>query len=1051
LLLVACCLAAASAQAPTGVVLGTITDATGQILQGAGVVAVNARTGAERRTTTDATGRYEIPLLPPGTYRVEAEFRGFRKAIREGIELQVDHDAVVDVTLEVGPFGQSVLVVASAPLLDVRSAGLGTVVDNRKVVELPLNGRDFFQLSTLVPGVVPQVEGSQNAAAGGAVSIDGAREQSNNFLLDGVDNNDQAINQIVVRPVMDAVEEFKVQTTTYAAEYGRSGGGQFNFVTKSGTNTWRSSAYEFLRNASLDARNRFDDPDAPIPPFKRNQFGATVGGPLQRDRWFVFGNYEGQRVRKAFTRVATVPPVSWRNGDFSGLLTGHVDPRTGLDSGQLFDPRTGMPVPDNRIAPSAMSPAGAALAAFYPLPDDPNAPGPSGATVAPVGLNDVNQALVKVDRVAGGRQVFARYSLANESQFNPFDPFIDPTNVPGFGSDVHTRGQNLAAGLTHVLSDRAVFELRLGFNRFTSAIIQEHQDDDVTGRLGIRGVAEGPGQTGRPGILLGILDPLSAPYNTPQDRRGTTLQAAGSVTWLRGPHSLRAGGDIRQFDLDFFLDLFARGSFTFVGLSGNPFADLLMGVPFVSLRQNPDAVSDTRLRTRALTAYLQDDWKIGQHLTLNLGLRYELTQPPYEAENRFSFPDLASGTFVQAGTQGVPRAGYGWDRNDLAPRIGAAWQPFGRADTVVRGGYGVFYDAGILNLNTLPRYNPPQFGFDIVVGPRPLEDAFGSGVSAFNQVNTIETPFKDAFYHEFSISVQRELQPDLLVEAAYVGSRGRNLPIFIDLNQGRAGGPPFPNPAFGPVIAASSSGRSNYDALQLRVERRFVRGFSLLGAYTLSRSRDVASSLFGVNAASVVPQDSANLDAEWGPSDFDTPQRLAVSTIWELPLGAGRRFLDGRGALTRVLSNWEVAAIGAFQSGRPFTVHYGPSVNFSGTSNGSNGGPGRDRPNQTGNPKVANPTAAEWFDPAAFTPAVGAFGDVGRNSLRGDGLANVDVGLHRRWPFGSRFVQVRLEVFNLFNSVHYFLPVSDLANASAGQVLRAADARQVQLGLKLQF
>lgn len=1050
-LVVALCSARLSAQGGTGIILGTVMDETRQVLPAAAVRVINEGTGAERHTTTDEAGRYEVRLLPPARYRVEVEFPGFKRMVRDGVQLQVDHTAVVDLTLSIGPIQEQVLVVANAPLLNARSAGLGTVVDNAKVLELPLNGRDFFQLTTLVPGVVPQVEGSQNASAGGAVSINGAREQSNNFLLDGVDNNDLAINQIVVAPSVDSVEEFKVQTSTYGAEYGRSGGGQFNFVTRSGTNEWRASGYEFLRNAALDARNAFDDPARPIPQFQRNQFGATVGGPLRRQQWFLFSSYEGQRVRKAFTRVATVPPLAWRAGDFSSLLTGHVDPRTGLDSGQLFDLRSGFPLPGNRIPPPALNPAGAALLNLYPAPDDAGAAGPSSATVAPVGRSDVNQITVKVDRVEGRRQWFARYSLANERRFNPFDPFIDPTNVPGSGTRNLNRGQNFAAGLTHVVGDRAVYEVRIGVNRFLGAITQEHQADDFTRTLAIQGVASTPRQGGLPGIVLGLVDPIGEPYNTPQERRGTTVQGGASAAWTRGAHSFKAGADLRRFSLDFFLDLFARGSFTFVGLSGNPVADLLMGVPFVSLRQNPLVNSETSLRTAAFNAFWQDDWQVRDDLTLNLGLRYEFNQPPYETEGRFSVPDLTTGGFVQAGTGDVPRGGYRPDRNNLAPRFGVAWKPLGRSATVVRGGYGIYYDAGILNLNTLPRFNPPQFAFDVVVGPRPLQDAFAAGAVAFNQVNTLDHDLRDAYYHQFSAGVQRELRPDLLVEAAYVGSRGRKLPVFLDVNQGPAGGPPFRNPAFGPVIAADSRGRSTYDALQLRLDRRFVRGFSLLAAYTWSASRDMASALFGVKATSVVPQNSFDVDAEWGPSDFDTPHRLSVSAIWQLPLGPGQRFLNDGGVLSRVLANWELTGIAAVQSGRPFTVYYGPSANFSGTSNGSNGGPGRDRPNQVGDPDVPHPTRTRWFDPAAFAPAPNAFGNTGRNSLRGDRLANVDLGAYRRVRLGAATAQLRIEIFNLFNDTHYALPISDLTSASAGQVVRAADARQLQLGIKLQF
>ena len=333
---------------------------------------------------------------------------------------------------------------------------MGTLVDTRKIAGLPLNGRDFFQLASLVPGAQLPAGGSQNSTLGGAVSINGAREQANNFLLDGVDNNDLYINQIVVPPALDSVQEFKIQSGSYNAEYGRSAGGQFNVVTKGGTNAWRGSAYGFFRDETLDARNYFDDPDRPIPEFGRQQFGVTFGGPLQRDRLFVFGSYEGTRVDKAYTRVATVPPMAWRQGDFSSLLTGRVNPATGLDYGQLFNPYTRMPFFGNVIPSAYIDPAGAAILDFYPVPDNPAAASPSSAIVAPVGRDNLDQTMVKVDRSVGAGRLFARYSYLRQDRFNPFDLLMDQTNVPGFGSNNRNRGQNVAIGWTRAIGKLGV-------------------------------------------------------------------------------------------------------------------------------------------------------------------------------------------------------------------------------------------------------------------------------------------------------------------------------------------------------------------------------------------------------------------------------------------------------------------------------------------------------------------------------------------------------------------------------------------------------------------
>lgn len=1044
----------AVAQSATGSLLGTVMDQTGGVLPGATVTIIDEGTGVARTLTTDAAGTYELPLLPPGEYRVEAEFPGFKRGVRSGIGLQVNQRAVILLVLEVGSTAEEVLVIADAPLVESRSAGIGTVVDSAKVLELPLNGRDFFQLVTLVPGAVPAAEGSQNSSAGGAVSINGAREQSNSFLLDGVDNNEIGINQIVVPPPVDAVREFKVQSSTYAAEFGRSGGGQFNFVTRSGTNAFHGGAYEFVRNAALDGKNFFDDKTRETPQFQRHQYGATLGGPVSRGRLFFFGNFEGQRIRQTFTRIAIVPPLAWRNGDFSRLLTGRLNPATGLDAGQLVDPRTGLPLPGNIIPPALRDAAGAAILGFYPAPDDPAAGGPTDARVSPRGWTDVDQLALRIDQIVSARsQLFYRYNVRNHDRFNPFDPLFDPTNVPGFGSINDDRTQSLAVGWTRSIGSRAFNDFRFGFSRYRAGLFQENRGRDVAGELGITGLLTGANDVGRPGIVVGITDALLDPITLPQERRTTTLQFVDAFTWQRRGHSFKAGVDLRQVLLDFYIDVMARGNFTFVGLSGNPIADLLMGVPFAAVRQNPATNGRAGLRTTAVNGYFQDDVTVAPRLTLNLGVRYEYNRPPIEIENRFSVADLRNpaGGFLRVGTAGIPRAGFDADRNNIAPRLGAAWAATADGRTVVRGGYGIFYDVGILNLNVLPRLNPPQFGLDLFLGPRPLRNAFSGPAFPVPVLNGIDRDYRDAYYHHYSGGVQRELQRHLLLEVAYVGSAGRRLPLFLDTNQGPPGGPPVLNPAFGPAQIAFSAGRSRYDSLQVRLERRFVEGLSLLSAYTWSRSRDTGSALFGAKAGNDVPQNSRDLEGEWGPSDFDTPHRYVLSWIWQLPVGRGHRLLNSSGIASALLGNWELTGIATFQSGRPFSVFYGPTANYSGTSNGANGGPGRDRPNQVRDSTLKNPGPERWFDAAAFVPPRGAFGTVRRNTLRADGLNNFDLAAYRNLSFDRLTAQFRVEVFNAFNTPYFALPIADLTNANAGKVVKAGDARQIQLGLRIAF
>jgi hypothetical protein len=1040
------------AQSATGSILGSVKDASGGALPGVAIAVVNEESGVRRRVTSRAAGEFEVLLVPPGRYRFEASLRGFKKTVRPGIELHVEERARVDLVLDVGGVTEQVTVTDLIPLVQFEMSAIGTIVDNRRIVGLPLNGRDFFQLASLVPGSQLPAEGSQNSTQGGAVSINGAREQSNNFLLDGVDNNDLDINQIVVPPSVDSVQEFKVQAANYGAEYGRSAGGQFNFVTRSGTNRWRGSAYEFHRNAALDARNYFDDPSRKTPEFRRNQFGATLGGPIARNQLFVFSSYEGTRVRQAFTRVATVPPLAWRRGDFSSTLTGTIDPSTGLDAGQLFDPRTGAPFPGNIVPPSLIDPAGAAILGFYPAPDNAGARGPASATVAPVGRNQLDQATVKTDYSGSIGSGFARFSYWREDRFNPFDLVMNPTNVPGFGTNTKNRAASLAVGWTRAFGPNVLNDLRVGFNRLHAGTFQEHMGDDQSSRLGIAGLPARPDTVGRPGIVLGITDALIEPTNAPQDRVDDTYQLIESVSWMRGAHTFKGGFDLRHVRMNAYLDTVARGQFVFVGMSRNPVADLLLGLPAVAIRQNPDTNTNMDLRSTAVNAYIQDDWRPTSSLTVNLGVRYEFNQPIFDAGNRFSVPDLADpkGRFLSVGSLGVPRSGYDADTNNVAPRAGFAWRPNGSTRSVIRGGYGVFYDAAVANMSILPRYNPPNYALDMYMGLLQLRDAFSGYKIPVPFAMGIERNFRDPYYHSWSLGVQREIAANLLVDVTYAGSAGRNLVVTLDPNQGPAGGPAVKNPAFGPAQFTTSRGRSSYSSLQVRVERRMADGLSLLAAYTWSRSRDNASALFGSRASNYAPQNSSDLGAEWGPSDFDTPHRFVLSGVWTLPFGTGRRWLRG-GALGAVFGGWELAGIAAFQSGRPFTVYYGGTVNYSGSDNGP-GAIGLDRPNLVGNPALPNPTPSRWFDLAAFAAPHGTFGNSGRNILRADPTSTVDLALSKNVAIaGDARIQLRLEAFNVLNTANFYLPVGDLTSAKAGQVVRAYDARQIQLGVKLIF
>ncbi len=736
------------------------------------------------------------------------------------------------------------------------------------------------------------------------------------------------------------------------------------------------------------------------------------------------------------------------------MLSGVNDPGTGLDTGQLVDPRAAEPFPGNVIPASMIDQAGAGILDFYPLPDDPSATGPSGAIGAAVGRNTGHQFTVRADQpLVSGDRFFYRYSLWDTRGSTPFDTLQGATNVPGFGNLFEGRGQGLAVGWT---AGRSIInDFRFGYNRSQVLVVSENTGDDVSSRLGIRGLRTDPIAVGRPGVQLGITDPLSDPINLPQGRVVTTVQFDDSLSWIRGRHSFKTGGGIRIPRVDAFLDFASRGVFVFSGQSGNPIADLLLGAPTLAQRVNPESSTDGELRTFSIGGYLQDDWRISDDVTLNLGVRYDFNRPVHEAQDRYSIPDLDNpdGGYIRVGTQGIPRGRYDADKNNLAPRLGVAWTPFGSSRSVFGAGYGLYPDSGVLNPNVLPRYNPPFFSLDLVLDPPSLTDAFSGTNLPVSFAVGVDEDYRDGYYHQFSAGVQHEPAPHLLLDVAYVGSRGRNLQLGLDANQGPPGGPPVRNPAFGPALLISTCGESSYDSMQVRVERRFVNGFTFLSAYTWSRSRDIGSAWQALSSAfPSLPQNSFDLDAERGPSEFDSPHRWALSYIWELPFGKGKPRLNEGRLPAVILGDWELAGITTFQSGRPFSAYYGSSANFSGTSNGANGGMGFDRPNQTGDPVLRDPDPRLWFDPGAFTPPDNTFGDVGRNTLRGAGTQNFDIALYKNVKLGEhKIIQLRVEFFNAFNTPHFFLPVNDLTSANAGRVLGANDSRQIQFGLKFNY
>jgi Carboxypeptidase regulatory-like domain/TonB dependent receptor/TonB-dependent Receptor Plug Domain len=1062
----------------TGTLVGTVTDAKGGVISQAKVTVKNVGTNATRELTTSLSGEYSVPLLPPGEYEVSVERPGFKRAVFSGIKLEVDQTVRVDATLEIGEVNQQIAVTESAPLLQTDSSTVGQVIDQQKVSQLPLNERNFLAFTLLVPGAQLPSDGSQNSTQGGAISVNGAREQANNFLLDGVDNNDLAINQYTVLPSVDAIQEFKVQSSDSSAEYGRSGGAQINVVTKSGTNQFHGTGFEFVRNRHLDAKNFFDQPYCtassaagtcgPIPRLDRNQYGGTIGGPIRKDKTFFFGSYEGLTLRQAETRNATVPTTAERQEALADV-----------------------PNPN---------PAG--LAIFNLLPLSNVGSQPNEFVASPAIANQVNQVLGKVDHNFNATNTLSgEYAIFNEHRFNPFDPLASFTNIPGNGSFTLNRGQIVRIEYTHTFSAKLLNDLRIGFNRSRGGIFQQHFGTNVSQQLGFPTVLPNSLDLGVPNVAIAGFSSIGEPENTPQDRRDNTFHYADTLAWHPdfngGRHQFKFGADIRRFQLNFYLDEIARGQWTFNGgvsaasqaapADIQSLVDLLSGTPNFAIGVSGN--TQTEERTTETDFFAQDDIRLTSRFTLNLGLRWEFNSPVVDRHNRLSVPDLTANAltctpqpdcqFIVAGTDGVPRATYNPTYTNFAPRIGFAWRPLASDKFVVRAGYGMFYDTGILNGNILPRFNPPFFNVLLfpnnAAGNLTIENILSqTGATQPALPSEIAPNYRDGYVQQWNLDLQHEIAKNLVLDWGYVGSKGTHLQDERDLDQGAPGSSvltpaALPFPAYGAITLLESAASSTYHAFQFRAEKRMSQGLVFLGSYTFSRSIDDASAQFGTAAEAGLPQNSNDLAAEKALSNFQTKHRFVFSSVYQMPFGNGQRWLNHGGLVDHIFGHWQASGILTLQSGKPFTILTGVDQSESGSINIA----AADRPDIIGNPFqpgnfAANPgcvgpaqvhTPNAWFNPCAFVePTVPAFGNLGRNTLIGPTFRDLDFSLAKEIPLGSeaRKLQFRVETFNLANRPNFDIPNNVFTGATFSQIA-TADAfggkppRQIQLGLKFLF
>jgi hypothetical protein len=1047
------------AQGPVAGLSGEVRDPSGAPVPNVAVTARSKDTNVVRRTVTNDAGVFTIVGLPPGHYEAAAEAPGFKREVRGDLTLEVAQDARIDIKLELGASTDVVNVNEPAPVTDTESASTGAVIDNKKVVELPLNGRQFYGLALLVPGANLPAENSATGYRGG-FNVSGRVETANNFTVNGFDNNDQSVNAPSVRPSVDDIQEFKLLTGVYPAEYGRSSGGQVIVVTKSGTNEFHGSAFEFIRNQAIDAANYFTQAGSK-PSFRRNNFGATFGGPIKKNKTFFHFSYEGLRLGQQVAALGTVPTAAMANGDFSALLNGSK-PVT------IKNPLTGQPFPGNIVPASMINPVGQALLKEYPSPSVPTL---VGAPTNNYFLNgtqteSLNQYGARVDQtISASDNLSATYQYFGDPVYYVYNSICGSSVMPNGGCFTGWTGQLFGVSEYHAVSPTVVNEVRAGVQRMRQPRVQTDVSTNFWGPFNTPNVgAPVPDNTGIPYTTITGYSRLGGPNNLPQNRWDTTYDYRDTLSWQRGTHALKLGFEFRPFDNNTQFVTYGRGGLTFNASSAAPtsgyaLADVLLGYP-TTTNNNPLA-PPIYGRTKGFFAFAQDDWKVSRNFTLTYGVRWEYNTPDTDAQNRLSTFNPLTGNIDVQNQPGVGSTLYKNDYKKFAPRLGFAYRPFGDAKTVIRGGAGVFFD-NVITINGLPMvtgnppYRAPATYTSSVANPITLFNPYPLGNPAGNPaVYGIARDYKVPGVYEWSLGIQRELPENVLLDVTYFGSRGTHLNLELNINQPQpAAGTAAqvqarrPFPAYSNVTMLESANNSDYESLQVKVEKRYSKGIALLLSESYGKSIDQGPQAgSSSNSSKLLPQNSYNTrEGERGLSDFNVKTRTVLSVISELPFGKGKRWMPS-GMAGRLAGGWQLSGIMTVETGRPWTPYFG--ANISNTSELS------DRPNAVAgcNPYRGFQRVTGWVNPACFTtPAAATFGNLGRNSLVGPGLVNLDFAVDRNFQITERYrLQFRSELFNIFNHPNFNLPATGYDSPSFGTLTSAMDPREIQFGLKFIF
>jgi len=1113
--LLAACLVFAAKNAPaqeiTASISGSVLDASGGFVSAATVTATQMETGLARTILSDSQGSYLLVELPVGHYRLQAEAKGFQKYLQEGISLNVNERATVTIHLVVGTAAQEIRVLADASLLDTTNTSLGKTVQQLAILDLPLDGRHFTQLGILQPGVVPLTPGLKAAGStlrdGQAYAVNGQRPESNNFLIDGANNFNSVDAGFVLEPPVDAISEFRILTNSANAEFGHSAGSTTNIITRSGTNSFHGALWEFLRNDAFDAS---DPITQSVQTLKQNQFGATFGGPLRKDKTFFFGYYEGFRNRQGETVSATVPSALERQGNFGeqcpqndGVFNnaGMCVFQPGLPSagqpdpaGQLFfllpDPSNPRPLPNN-ILPLPINDISQNVLPFFPLPNH----GANGFVTSENLRQNTDQFGTRVDHYLSASDVLNfRYSFSQGDRTDPLSS--NGANVPGFPVGKNVRAQNFVAEETHTFSASLVGLLRFSFLRY-KILNTEHINQTTPGSLGFQYQPSLDAAIGPPFVQVSgyasVGDPITGPRNTFEN----AFDYSASLTWIHGRHELKFGGGYQRDQINLLQGIATNGFFVFAPFPvTDAFASFLEGFPVFFL-QGLGADLSRGLRDNKLNFYGQDTYKISSRLTLNAGLRYDLPTPYTEIHNRQNlfepgvqsvvFPSAPAG-LVYPGDPGVPAGLIQTEKKAFAPRVGLAWDPTGRGQWKVSAAYGIFYEpyyTGQGGPLQTPVSAPPFLLTEQINAPNFADPYNGSpptnGSFAFPMtLLTLDKNLKLPYAQDWNLNLAKSFGGDWLLEVGYIGTKGTRLPRFIEGNpavfipgETDSNGDPDQRRLYSGCTLGQSTpctfssvgliagiANSSYNALQTSLRKRFGHGLSFLASYTYSKSIDDVSSfnITGSSSQSLagendLAQNPFDLAAERGRSLFDSRHRFIISYQWSLPF-----WKQPQAWYQHVLGNWQVSGITTFMTGTPFTVYDSTDVSFQGGAPEISGF-SSSRPNLIGNPNSGPHTTAQWFNRSAFQQLFPVndgptqfFGNEGRNVVEGPGLSVWDFSALKNIHIQeSKTLQFRAEFFNVFNHANYGLPNNDISSPNFGVIQSASNPRLIQLALKFLF